>query len=385
MASNYHGRIEPGRPKPSHKPEFADVVPELLYELGEVFFPIPAGKKGWNYPHHLETHRYHPRDKEFNAYLEAGWSYGIACAGNLAVVDIDERGYVEEVMDQLPATAYQWSGSREGVHLFYRYTGELNQTNLYSDLLSEKIHIGEIRCNEHAFVVGPGSRHPSGNKYGPLKNDQITEVKSSTLKKLAMEYSGPDGEDISSPNVSGSDYRRDDDETTASTGRGKLPKLYRLTADDVLPFLGTEERIAHPVHGSTTYQETDGRTGNFMKNEGGDTFICWRCQRGGGPGCALNGAQFLACEGLKTVGRSSDRVCEKVRDRWSFDTKLHYYAWYEAYNNSLLSSDDVCYSVLHGYACHRGIIDLEDDLVGDLYHQVKEGFHYERSNGRLEP
>lgn len=37
-----------------HKPEWVDAVPHELWDLGEVFFPIPRGKKGYNYPHHVE-------------------------------------------------------------------------------------------------------------------------------------------------------------------------------------------------------------------------------------------------------------------------------------------------------------------------------------------
>lgn len=339
-----------------HKPEWSGVVPRQLWELGEVFFPIPRGRKGWNYPHHLDGFRYSADDEVLNSYLEAGFGYGIACAGDLAVVDVDELSHLEDITSRLPETMWQFSGSREGVHLFYRVEGLTTRINLHAEFLDEWHHIGEVKCDPHGYVVGPGSVHPSGNEYGPLQGDEIASVSEEFLKDALDDFVKPEPE--------GNQYRDSEEyDGDREVGNGDVHNLYELTADDVLPWLDPENKVAHPVHGSTT-----GR--NFQKNSGGDTFTCWRCQYGGGDGCGLNGTQYLAVE-------ETGRDCEDIRRLWYKDSSVHYRAWRKAVEEGLIGYREIPYKAAHGYAVEQGMIEGHNELSGDLYHNAINAMRYE--------
>lgn len=334
-----------------HKPVWVDKIPHELWELGEVFFPIPKGRKGYNYNFHLESKRFSADSEILNAYLEAGSNYGICCAGDLAVVDIDEQEYAPEITKKLPETVYQVSGSREGYHLFYYCPGL--DTRIVLDKGDD--HIGEVKCDPHGFVVGPGSTHPSGNKYGPLKGDSIATIEKEELEDVLDEYSVDNGNEVSTHEIN-----RD------TSGQVTSHDFYELSANDVLPWLEEDNRIPHPVHGSSTGS-------NFMKNEGGDTFTCWRCQWGSGDGCGLSGAQFLACEG-------SGLDCDDVRRRWRgdrYDPVIHYKGWSRAIEQGLVSPLPLDYTFIKGYAIDEEIIGEEDELEGEQFWTVRNALLYE--------
>ena len=337
-----------------HKPEWDNSVPHELWQLGQVFFPIPRGKKGWNYPHHLDEYRYEADDEEFNAYLEAGFGYGISCAGSLAVVDVDELEYLEDITDVLPPTLWQYSGSREGVHLFYFVEGLDTRITLHSKFLDEWEHIGEVKCDPHGYVVGPGSVHPSGNQYGPLKGEGIASISEQELRDAVDEFVKPE------PDVE--QYREIDRDFDGEDTRD-VHNLYELSARDVLPWLSPDDKVSHPVHGSTTGK-------NFQMNEDRETFTCWRCQYGRGDGCGLNGTQFLAVE-------ETGQDCDDIRRLWRKDTTIHYRAWKRAADESLIGYQDIPYKAAHGYAVENDLIESDEKLSGSLYFDVINAMRYE--------
>lgn len=354
------------------KPNWVDVIPHRLHELGEVFFPIPNMQKGWSYPHHLDSHRYSATDEILNAYLEAGFNYGVACAEDLVVIDVDDLRFVDIFADRLPETVHQKTGSREGFHLFYRVEGLTAGKNLiyapYDPILEkgERRALGEVRCNPHQYVVGPGSIHPSGNRYGPLRGESIARVDREEFLDAIDEL-------VVSRSDTGQHARYEDRPTReeweehGGDAQARHP-FYNLDADDVLPWLEPDSRIAHPIHGSDTGS-------NFMKNEGGETFICWRCQYGASQGCGLSAQHFLA---LQAVGnRLGDYACEEIRHRWRTSPELHYLAWREAVKEGLVWFEEVPYIVLKGYAFHNDIIEDEEELLGVAYWDILEQLKYE--------
>ena len=379
-----------------HKPDWQDHIPRELHDLGRVFFPIPSGKKGWNYPHHMDEYRHEATSETLNAYFESGWGYGIACAGDLAVVDIDEMEYVDEIVDKLPETLWQMSGSREGYHLFYMVPGLDSRKNLYIwkcqdcdhefkewdgeynadknedsrecpscgghyDEVQGKKHLGEVKCDPHGYVVGPGSLHPSGNHYGPVHGDEIATVEKDELVDVIAEYH------ITDEKVSASLKKGDVDYDSSS---GEVHEFYRLDASDVLPWLGVNEKISHPVHGSTTGT-------NFQMNEDRETFVCWRCQVGASDGAVLSAQHFLAEEGIAEMNSPGDLLCEHVRKRWQDDTRLHFYAWLRAYRLGIIGTEPIPYAVLHGYGRHKELVDADEKIEGKLYFDIKSGFLYD--------
>lgn len=368
--NNYHPDWANEAATDETKPVWQDKIPHLLWELGEVFFPIPSGKKGWNYPHHMDSKRFSADSETLNGYFSCGWSYGIACDGSLAVVDIDETFWLDEITSRLPQTAYQWSGSREGVHLFYKVEDLEQRQNLVLRLgleeqslaegtsvtSDQKTHIGEVKCDPHGYVIGPGSLHPSGNHYGPLKGDSITEVGEEEFLDALNPF-------IYTGDGSSWEEEHEYGEQDASSEH----EFYSLTADDVLPWLEPNKRIAHPIHGSSTGT-------NFMKNEDRETFTCWRCTYGLGQGCGVNAQQLLA---LMSIGNTlGDYACEEIRRNWRSDSTLHWRAWEKAIKDGLISTTTIPYRVMKGYAVDEGVVSEQQELAGDLYHDIKNSLQY---------
>ena len=362
-----------------HKPNPVDVIPDQLHELGSVFFPIPRGVKGWSYPHHMDEYRYDPGSEVLNAYLEAGWGYGISCAGDIAVVDVDNLTYIEYVTDALPETAYQPSGSGDGYHLFYKCPGLNTRINMrmsptetahtvaegYHELGRNDVHVGEVKCDPHGYVVGPGSVHPSGNRYGPLRGDSITEVDKeeleSALNPLRLDA-------YSTVAHGGSHHVVGSNRGSNYTGITKARhEFYNLSAYDVTPWLSPSERAAHPVHGSST-------DSNFMMNGDGETYTCWRCQAGAGEGCGINPTQLLSM--IHQGNSLGDYACESIRADWSTDPRLHYYAWREAICRGLVQRTNPPYRVLLGFGLDRELIESEKELQGELYVEVSKAFRF---------
>lgn len=339
-----------------HKPNPAGVIPEQLHGLGKVFFPIPSLQKGWSYPHGSEDYRHSADSETLNAYLESSWGYGIACAGDLVVIDIDEMDYINEVTEYLPETIHQVTGSRQGVHFFYLVEG-LNRRLILND---GEDHVGEIKCDPHGYVVGPGSRHPSGNRYGPLKGDSIAKV---PIQEILYCLNSLLTDSSDNNYVEGKDqYSK-----SGNISPDQMSDLYTVSAHQATPGLSEGKRIAHPIHGSSTGS-------NFMMNDGGQTYTCWRCQHGSSDGCVLAPVQYLAVEYL---GNVSDNVCEHVKRSWRSDDRLHFYAWYQAVEDGILNPDDIPSRVLTGYGVDRGIIEAGEDLTLEDYNLLEEAMKYE--------
>jgi len=341
-----------------HKPNWIDGVPHVLWELGEVFFPIPNKQKAWPYPHYLDTKRFGPDNEILNAYLESNANYGIACANDLAVVDIDEIDYVDHIKSQLPDTVWQMTGSRTGEHLFFMCPGlntriilrvPLPQHHMTAEGIenisgAKSQHIGEVKCDPHGYVVGPGSTHPSGNQYGPLKGDEIATIKEEEMYDALSQYVNDSATSAGQVKVERRDAERHD---------GSKYKFYNLTRDDVVPWLEEDARVPHPVHGSSTGS-------NFMKPSGQEVFMCWRHNYNGTEGCALNPQHLLAV-------MATNMECDEVRRYWDDDPTLHYRAWLEATKRGIVSCNKVPYTVAKGCAIALDRVGGNEELTHDMY------------------
>lgn len=243
-----------------HESNSSRRVPEALHDLGEVAFPIPPREKAADRPR-TEEYLYAPDDPVMEAYLEAGHNYGIACRGDLAYLDADEPDALAPVIDALPETAWQVTGSREGEGYFLCVPG-LDEDIPLDDPESGQ-NIGHIKAAAQSYTVGPGSIHPSGNRYGPLQGTEIATVDEDTLREIVA------------PFRPGTPDERVRSESTTGHERGAS----RSTENDDISFSVYEvlpvgsypegERVAHPFHGSDT-------DANFMVDEGGETWACWR-------------------------------------------------------------------------------------------------------------
>lgn len=335
------------------KPDWIDFIPHELWDIGDAFFPIPRGKKSNRWPFHIEEKRFSADDEILNAYLEAGSGFGIVCIGDLAVLDIDDMDYKDEILKNLPDTIHQVTGSRTGEHHFYYCEDIDTRIILHDKVFGEKLHIGEFKCDAHEYVVGPGSVHPSGNKYGPLEGDKITTVTEDQIKDALEDY------------ITDNETHMPQRKSKWDAGDRDFTQFYKLGTDDVLPWLERGKNVSHPVHGSKTGH-------NFRKSEDEDVFICWRCQYGSGPGCGIHAAQFLAIE-------ATGKNCDTVRANWDSNPVLHYEGWRNAYDHGLVRTDneDIPLRILKGYGVKEGLIDKDDKITIDNRWDILNPFLYQ--------
>lgn len=244
---------EDATPEPS--PSTA-TVPSPLDELGQVYVPIPPREKGARRPR-TDEHLFAPDDPVLAAYLDAGHNYGVACKGDLAVLDADDPDALADAIEKLPETAWQVSGSGEGEHYFLQVPGLESDLPLNDPETGE--NVGHIKGAPASYVVGSGSTHPSGNRYGPLRGDTIATVDEGDLREALDDYLQHTTSDKPSAELVDTVRRRQ------QTGDTPLD-VYDVLSRSSCP---RETRVAHPFHGSDT-------GANFMVDEGGETRRCWR-------------------------------------------------------------------------------------------------------------
>lgn len=333
------------------KPEWVELPPRELWDLGKVFFPIEPGTKIIDYPHSYEENRYRPDSEILNAHIEAGWNYCISCAGDLAVVDVDDKRKIDDVTDVFPETLWQVSGSRKGIHLFYKVPGRNSGGTLYDQWLGRNIEIGDVKAHENELVIGPGSKHPSGNRYGPVHGEKIAEMTKEEFEECLSHFEKeiPDEE-----KQTGFRTNVEREGGGGRTEQSELHPFYQLEPKDITPWLTPGKRVPHPVHGSSS-------TGaNFMLNENLQTFTCWRHDYGRGPGCGLNAQQLLAV-------KASQRQCDAVRRLWDSNPSLHYKAFMQAIQDGHIPLSRPPYTVVCGYAYEHDLISHEMDMHRGMY------------------
>lgn len=234
-------------------------IPDPLADLGEVFLPVEPMEKGPRLPRTPE-HLMGPDDEILQAYLEAGHSYAIACRGDLVVIDADAPDVLADALNELPATAWQVSGSRVSEHHFFEVPGLDRDIPLKNPETGE--NVGHVKAAEQSVVIGPGSPHESGHRYGPLHGDDFATVDKDDF--LATLESFIEESHHSATESTGADRAE------GSVGSWRELSVYDLLSRSKYP---DGQRVAHPSFMHASASET-GR--NFMVDDAGETFRCWR-------------------------------------------------------------------------------------------------------------
>lgn len=276
-------------------------VDPRLAALGEVFIPTEPGEKRVTRPRTPDTLA-SADDDVFRAYLDAGHGYAIACQGDVAVLDADDPDALAPLLDRLPDTIWQVTGSREGEHYFLRVPGLASDIPLDDPATGE--NIGHVKGAPQSYVIGPGSKHPSGNRYGPLRGVSVATVSEHRLRELCAPYT--DAVCAGIRTATATTLRRFDvDDCTLSAviepmlrDRGSRP----TPTDETDPWTPTDDRVRLDCHDivsrascpedtRTDHPFHDSETGeNFMIDAGAETFRCWR------HGCTGNAAHLLGIE-----------------------------------------------------------------------------------------
>ena len=197
-------------------------------------------------------------DYELTNWLRNENNYGIVCGyGNLAVIDADDAAIADLVRTKLPPTFTIRTGSG-GMHFYYTVP-DLEKKIVLKD--NDKKHYGEIQW-QGSQVIGPGSIHPSNNKYTIVDNSEITTITKEQIDAALSNYIQKE-----SPMTN---YQRNTSSNYEFIDVSKCLSLGGLTR------IGDECKGKHPVHGSST-------GGNFSVNIRKGVFHCFRCGTGGGP------------------------------------------------------------------------------------------------------
>jgi len=189
-------------------------------------------------------------DPEFLEWIKHD-NYGVMCGvGNIVVLDVDDPALLD-IIGTLPDTFTVRTGGG-GLHFYLRCPGQ------EKIVLDNGVHLGELQAAGQQ-VVGPGSRHPSGNFYAVEKDLPIASISKEELQQILQPAMKPNWKKIAS-----------------GTADSDIPIAEVAMPVDPVKNNGVEIQGAHPVHGSET-----GR--NFSINLTKNCWHCFRHNTGGGP------------------------------------------------------------------------------------------------------
>ena len=236
------------------------ILPKQLQDKKFRLIKIDSGAKKPIEDSWAEDNNYRYNENEFKEYLKTADSYGVVCGyGNLAIIDIEnntnDKSLINKAMTEFPKTFTIKTGSG-GLHLYYIVKG----LNKRIRLMKNGKHYGEIQSKGNQ-CLGPGSLHPSGNKYEIDIDNNIQNISKEKLLDLVSEYTTEE-----------KDASRFKINTTGGLN-WDISKLIKYC-----PGLDTKDdnkwRGPHPVHSSETGQ-------NFEIDIEKNTWYCFRCETGG--------------------------------------------------------------------------------------------------------
>lgn len=238
-----------------------------------------AFEKGWN-----GTQNYSHDSERLARHIAAENNYGVMVSGGLCVLDCDNvlALYGDPFFtDVLMQTFFVKTGRKgaSGAH-FYFFCPEL-PAEKYILVREDGTDVGDIRGSESKFyVVGPGSRHPTGNLYTVNNDVEPLTVPLADVEAFIARYQAKP-KAVSIPHFT-------------SAGTSIADKLDLRVSDLLMPEepRTREHQIEgiHPVHGSSTGS-------NLIIDPQANTWYCRRHSSGGGPLEALAVTEgIIECE-----------------------------------------------------------------------------------------
>lgn len=142
-------------------------ISRVLYRRGVSIFPIPYGSKKANQPwKQYQTEP--PTEDQIEKWFGNGTPSNIAIVtgflSELVVVDADNDEAVAWVEAKLPKTPI-WVRTAKGIHYYYRHPAKPIRNKVKIPTSEGDLSI-DVR-GDGGYVIGPGSRHPSGAIYEP--------------------------------------------------------------------------------------------------------------------------------------------------------------------------------------------------------------------------
>ena len=290
-------------------------IPHQIRRGDLAFILVPPSKKGaketaWeseaNYPHDHTT---------LTIHRQRGGNYGLfpRAGSSLVILDADDLGRLHELgaLDGFPDTFTVESGSsspaHRKAHLYYLIEGApLVGKRIFLDPETGE-HIGDVFAQHpdagKGYVVGPGSLHPSGERYKVALDAPIASLPRATWDGFAAAVRWKEERPAATPARASS----------ASRG-GSFGDAIGISVTDVwnppadATRTGDEVRFGHPVHGSTTGT-------NLSINTRLDTWHCFRCDSGGDGLLALAVQEgIIDCADARRDALADATLMERVKD-----------------------------------------------------------------------
>jgi hypothetical protein len=262
-------------------------IPEQLRRPTFRFVLVKGGgknpiEKGWqdgtNYPYE--------HDRLLN-HLARGGNYGVLCGRGLVVIDADDPEVRETVLASLPQTFTVKTGraSGDGRH-FYFLCEDLPDPIRLARLGDTKGTIGDVQSTGKQ-VIGPGSIHPSGNRYEVLESRPLATVTAEQIRFALRDFLPSVETDTLE------DLKREMPHGSDELGQLRVEKVIPL---DGLTRHGGKYQGPCPWHGSDTGS-------NFTIDTEKNVWHCFRHSSGGGPLQAIAVMEgVISCE-ESTKGR----------------------------------------------------------------------------------
>jgi len=264
---------------------------EELVSCGEM--PQPHKKVLAGEPTRLTNYAYN--DPILIQHLRGGGNYGIINGtgpdGGLCTLDADNLSRLRELcaIDSLPdtmETGRMVDGKPRPDHRHYHFLSDLSGkfplVDPDKDSNDPDRNLGDIRNTGGFQVVGPGSLHPSGQRYEVIEDRPLARIDGGVLLEILTPVLEKSKLDQNLEHVK--------DAATRARGAGVVrdDPFSKVSMADVvdiskLRVVGPELQGSHPVHGSTSGK-------NFRIDLAKNSWYCDRHHMGGGV------AQWLAVE-----------------------------------------------------------------------------------------
>jgi len=139
-----------------------------------------AFEKGWQ-----ESANYSWNSPILQTHLGNNGNYGVIGGyGGLVIIDIDNENYIDSIKNTLPPTFTV--KTKKGVHLYFAISDGEIPSKVLKDIETGE-NVGDVkgggkkRPKSRGYVVGPGSIHPSGQKYELIANRNVHKIKAEEL------------------------------------------------------------------------------------------------------------------------------------------------------------------------------------------------------------
>ena len=242
----------------------------------------PKGKRAIERDWQGEANYAHD-DPRLLRHVRDGGNYGVMPFDGVCILDVDNsrRLGAEPIEPFLDSFIVRTGRDGGGMHIYFRCYDLPPEKFILQD--ADGNDLGDIRGNGHpSYVVGPGSTHPSGNRYEVINADGVADIPLAVVQAVIDTF--PTHREMGAI-----DWQR---VKKASAG-GTITDRLRLSVIDFLMPDNPRHRNgeiegAHPVHGSET------GTNLTVKH---DVWYCRRHGTGGGPLEALAVAEgIIRCE-----------------------------------------------------------------------------------------